>query len=52
MADIVSYHVQSHEELYIKLRYDKDSECIRETPTIIKQAVIDLDKYFNVQTIL
>lgn len=52
VADIVSYHVQSHEELYIKLRYDKDSECIRETPTIIKQAVIDLDKYFNVQTIL
>lgn len=52
VTDIVSYHVQSHEELYIKLRYDKDSECIRETPIIIKQAVIDLDKYFNVQTIL
>jgi hypothetical protein len=52
VADIVSYHVQSHEELYIKLRYDKDSECIRETSTIIKQAVIDLDKYFNVQTIV
>ena len=52
VADIVSYHVQSHEELYIKLRYNKDSNCIRETPDIIKQAVIDLDKYFNVQTIL
>ena len=52
VADIVSYHVQSHEELYIKLRYNKDSNCIRETPDIIKQAVIDLDKFFSVQTIL
>lgn len=48
VADIVSYYVQSHEELYIKLRYDKDSKCIRETPDIIKQAVIDLDKFFSV----
>ena len=52
VADIVSYYVQSHDELYIKLRYDKDNKCIRETPDIIKQAVIDLDKFFSVQTIL
>jgi hypothetical protein len=52
VADIVSYNTQGTEELYITLRYSKDNKCIRETPDVIKQAIIDLDKYFNIQTIL
>jgi hypothetical protein len=52
VADIVSYNTQGTEELYITLRYNKDNKCIRETPDVIKQAIIDLDKYFNIQTIL
>lgn len=51
-ADIVSYNTQGTEELYVTLRYNNDRKCIRETPAIIRQAVIDLDKYFNIQTIL
>jgi len=52
VGDIVAYYTQGREELYINLRYSKDTKCIHETPDVIRQAVIDLDKYFGVQTIL
>jgi hypothetical protein len=52
VADIVAYYKQGNEDLYIDLRYTKNSKWIHESPAIIRQAIVDLDNYFNPQVIL